>query len=227
MKKCFRSKKGLTLVELVVTIAILGIVSGFSLAIVVTAMNNYSHAAIIEREQETALMLEEYITRNARVAQNVEFIVKDGSGSANTRDEIPHTSNVGSYLAKIDDVIQTFEYEGTSEKYTHITYKDVKNITFYIGRQKFDKDEADIQSSFYLNYHIEMSSGYTLDGQAVLNNAKKDDMNTIVPTGTEPGQPAKFVDKQANPWNLIDVTGDETSDVLTISPSYDAAIVFK
>ena len=53
MKK-FISKKGMTLVELVVTIAILGIVSGFSITIVVTAMNNYTEAAIVQKEQKGA-----------------------------------------------------------------------------------------------------------------------------------------------------------------------------
>ena len=71
MKK-FRSKKGMTLVELVVTIAILGIVSGFSLTIVVTAMNNYSEAAIVQGDQDTALMIEEFIVRQARVASKIQ-----------------------------------------------------------------------------------------------------------------------------------------------------------
>lgn len=224
MKKYCRSKKGMTLVELVVTIAILGIVSGFSLTIVVTAMNNYSHAAIIESEQQTALMLEEFITRNARVAQTIDYIAHDGSASSY---DIPSTSKVGSYLAKIDDVIHTFDYEGTDERYAHITYKDVKNITFSIERQKFDKDNTETQASFYLNYHIEMSSGYTIDGQVVLNNADPTAMNAIVASGTAPGEEPKFVDKQETPSTLINVTGDDDSAVLTIYPLYDAAIVFK
>ena len=76
MKK-FRSKKGMTLVELVVTIAILGIVSGFSLTIVVTAMNNYSEAAIVQGDQDTALMIEEFIVRQARVASKIQFVEND------------------------------------------------------------------------------------------------------------------------------------------------------
>lgn len=219
MDKYCRSKKGLTLVELVVTIAILGIVSGFSLAIVVTAMNNYSHAAIIEREQDTALLLEEYIIRNARVAGTIEYVTPDpaaGTGVVNKS---------GSYIAKIDDVIQTFEYDkDAAKKYTNLTYKDVKNISAYIVRQKFDKDDADNQSSFYLDYHIEMSSGYVLDGQVVLNNAKRDEMNAIVPiTGSE----TTFIDKQETAWTIINVTGDDTSDSITISPSNDTAIIFQ
>ena len=219
MNKYCRSKKGLTLVELVVTIAILGIVSGFSLAIVVTAMNNYSHAAIIEREQDTALLLEEYLIRNARVAGTIEYVTPDpaaGTGVVNKS---------GSYIAKINNVIQTFEYDkDAAKKYTNLTYKDVKNISAYIVRQKFDKDKTDEQSSFYLDYHIEMSSGYTLDGQVVLNNAKRDEMNAIVPI--PPGGPT-FIDKQNTVWNLINVTGDDTSDSITISPANDTAIIFE
>jgi len=217
--KYCRSKKGLTLVELVVTIAILGIVSGFSLAIVVTAMNNYSHAAIIEREQDTALLLEEYIIRNARVAGTINYVTPDpaaGTGVVNKS---------GSYIAKIDNVINTFEYDkDAAKKYTNLTYKDVKNITAYIVRQKFDKSDTDHQSSFYLDYHIEMSSGYTLDGQVVMNNAKRDEMNAIVPITA--GEPT-FIDKQETAWTIINVTGDDTSDSITISPSNDTAIIFQ
>ena len=220
VNKYCRSKKGLTLVELVVTIAILGIVSGFSLAIVVTAMNNYSHAAIIEREQDTALLLEEYIIRNARVAGTIEYVTADADPAAASV-----VSKSGSYVAKIDNVIQTFEYDkDAAKKYTNLTYKDVKNISAYIVRQKFDKDDADKQSSFYLDYHIEMSSGYTLDGQVVLNNAKRDEMNAIVPITA--GEPT-FIDKQETAWTIINVTGDDTSDSITISPSNDTAIIFQ
>jgi len=226
VNKYYKSKKGLTLVELVVTIAILGIVSGFSIAIVVTAMNNYSQAAMVAREQETALLLEDYIIRSARIAETIEYSTGDGQPG-----EAVSITQTGSYLAKIDDVVQTFDYDkDDNKKYGRLTYSDVKDLTISIGRQKFDKDEADTQSSFYLDYHIEMSSGYTLDGQVVLNNAKRADMNAIVLDGALPGQPAQFVDKQLNAWKIINVKGYDVSDTVDsfqISPSYDTAILFQ
>ena len=69
-----------------------------------------------------------------------------------------------------------------------------------------------------------MSSGYTLDGQVVLNNAKRDEMNAIVPI--PPDEPT-FIDKQETVWTLINVTGDDTSDSITISPANDTAIIFE
>lgn len=235
MRKYMRSKKGLTLVELVVTIAILGIVSGMSLTIVVTAMNNYSEAAIIEKEENTALLLEDYIVRNARVAKKVEFI-RTGldageieTSNTNKVTAIPSNTNLGFYIAKEGDVISSFYHSYKKDEHDHdtstietanrITYENVNKITFSIEKQKSKKtvnNKATDTYSYYLNYSIEMQSGYTLAGQTVMNNV-------TIPAGVVTETNTSFVDKQLDPSVLVEVK--ETS-VIEVTPSYNTAIVF-
>ncbi len=224
-----RSKKGLTLVELLVTVAILGIVSGFSITIVVTAMNNYTEAAMMQKDQDTALMLEDYIVRNARVARIVNLLKKTGTVS------VPSDSPdyQGFYIAKIDDVIETFDYAGMNaetgnydyastspQKYTRFTYENVQKITFDFVRQKNSTDDTDAKSVYCLNYSIAMMSGYKLVGQVIMNNADGEYLERLSGGGA---RAAGFVDPIAS-CKLIEVT-DGTSYVIT--PDYDVAVIFK
>lgn len=74
MKKKLRSKKGLTLVELVVTVAILGIVSSMGVGIVANSITNYSKASVTSQEQQTALDIENFIRLSARKADGAELL---------------------------------------------------------------------------------------------------------------------------------------------------------
>ncbi len=199
MRKRVRSKKGLTLVELVVTVAILGIVSGLSLTIVVSAMNNYSEAAMMEKEQNVALLLEDYLVRNARVCRKAK-VINTGTVSA-----IPDTASFGFYVAEVNDVVRTFDYSLAGEK-EKLTYENVKQVTVRFERQKRDQSELEDGSSIYLNYKIEMDSGYTLTGQTVMNNIDKEEMATLIT-----GQTDRFVDYSPS-YSLI-VTGVDTAIV--------------
>ncbi|HCA54249.1 MAG: type II secretion system protein, partial [Clostridia bacterium] len=66
MKK-LRSKRGFTLVELIVAVAILSMVAGMGAGIVGQAIRNYSTAQITSYEQETAMSVESFILGGARV----------------------------------------------------------------------------------------------------------------------------------------------------------------
>ena len=59
MKK-LRSKRGFTLVELIVAVAILSMVAGMGAGIVGQAIRNYSTAQITSYEQETAMSVESF-----------------------------------------------------------------------------------------------------------------------------------------------------------------------
>lgn len=223
-----KSKKGLTLVELLVTVAVLGIVSGFSLTIVVTAMNNYTEAAILQKEQSTALMLEDYIVRNARVARQVQML----------KDDVPSSTHRGFYIAKIDNVIQTFDYAGINtvtgeydylststtipQQFSRFTYENVQKITFEFLRQKNAVDNVEFKCVYCLEYTIVMMSGYQLSGQVVMNNADTTYLNGLAVD--EGGASENFVDS-LKAFNLIEVT-DEGAEGYKITPENNTAVVF-
>lgn len=230
-----RSKRGLTLVELLVTVAVLGIVSGFSITIVVTAMNNYTEAAIIQKEQDTALMLEDYIVRHARTARKVEFIRDDVTLPATERASVPSASYQGFYMAKIDDVIETFDYakldpltgnfdylSTSPQKYTRFTYENVQKIVFEFSRQKCAVDDIESKCVYCMDYTITMMSGYQLSGQVIMNNADADYLGLLAGDGENKGKTANFVDPLAT-YTLIEVT-EGTGYVF--APAYNVAVVF-
>ena len=66
MKKKIRSKIGLTLVELIVVIAILGMVASMGVGMVGSAINNYHTAQVTSKEQDTALAIEPFILNSVR-----------------------------------------------------------------------------------------------------------------------------------------------------------------
>lgn len=217
MRKYWKSKKGLTLVELVVTVAVLGIVSGFSLTIVVTAMNNYSQAAIIEKEQNEAFLIESWILKKAQTCKKVEFIKHDITDPVTCMD-VPNPTKLGDYLANIDDGIQTFSYEDETspQKYILMTYQNIKKLTLSVKKKRWDKSNLELYKPlFYMNYEIEMINGYKLVGQVVMNNADKDEMNLLVVAAAD-----SFVDSSPD-FVLIDV-GEES-----VSPGYEIAAIFE
>ena len=240
MKK-FRSRKGLTLVELVVTVAILGIVSGFSITIVVTAMNNYSEAAIVQKEQDTALMIEDYIVRHARVATKVAFV---GNDDLKTDSRYPEsiapdkskTNLQGYFIAKVGTDVETFDYAiedaatgeykfGTSDpqKYTTLVYKDVSEITVSFERQKTVASDSQKKCSYYMNYYIKMKTGYVIRGQVVMNNADTKEMDNLA-GGTSKGLTSALVDK-LNEYTIIKVVDNYTT--YSVSPTGNCAIMFR
>ncbi len=237
----FRSKKGLTLVELVVTVAILGIVSGFSITIVVTAMNNYSEAAIVEKEQDTALMIEEYIVRHARVASKVVFIENDDlKTDTSYPDSVVPDKNKkelqGYIIAKVGKSVETFDYakediatgeynfgSPTPQKYTTLVYNDVSEVTVSFERQKTVATDAKKKCSYYMNYYIKMKTGYVLRGQVVMNNADMEYMDKLA-GGSSNGLTDKLVDKLKE-YTIIKVVDNEES--YSVSPTGNCAIMFR
>ena len=87
-----KSKKGFTLVELVVTVAILGIVSGVGVGIVANTIRNYAVASTTAQEQETAIQIENFITRYARTASDIDVIEDANIPSFNKNEEYISTA---------------------------------------------------------------------------------------------------------------------------------------
>lgn len=210
MKKHLKSRKGMTLVELVVTIAILGIVSGLGLGIVVSAMNNYSTAATVQKAQNVALQIESYIQGNAASASTVHFIDTSAGG------EVPRSTESGNYYIEQDNgVVRTYYYDGTNRSIV-MSYEGVEQITFEIELQKSNKMDSLNGCSLFLLYQIKMESGYVLDGQIVLNQIKYDVNQTyyeetiseVIVTDTE----------------FVDTTGP--IELFTGDPTVKTAVVF-
>lgn len=184
MKK-INSKKAFTLVELVVTIAITAIASGFAIGIFASVMKNYSTASITAIEQQEAVRVEDFILTNARAAYDV-LMVKSSLSTDRT-----------GYVKQVSTVMTTDKKEGgfitvprkannsdTCELKTFygiktgsvvsqeatIRYSRVKYIDFKIKRHKTVKGDADQGSFMFLEYKIVMESDYSISGEVTLNN---------------------------------------------------------
>ena len=73
MKK-LQSKKGLTLVELIITITILSMVAGMGVGVVANAMRNYAAAQTVAQEQDIALQVEDFILTSSRISSKAQEV---------------------------------------------------------------------------------------------------------------------------------------------------------
>lgn len=196
----FKSRKGATLVELVITIAILAITAGMGVGIFASAMNNYSQASVIAKEQERATEIEDFITTSARVCQYLYFVdqsavpVVDPStaqilnpsdidalvlGMTNKQEVDYMTIDAGSKVAKYKNVM--IDYNGNKNESLDLSVNGVDNIVFDIFKQKVLRDpDEDINSGqffYYLQYQINMERGYSVSGCVLLNNISNQTTN--------------------------------------------------
>ena len=197
------TKKAYTLVELIVTVAILSITAGFGIGIFTSAMGNYSTASIRAKEQEKALEIESFILRYARLSSDVYFVTSDGSKNTKNTD---HTSdNVANLLnSKPSAVGGIISCDHTNperltyyDRYAEITtpagggsptteikkgaefqLDGVKDIKFQLYKQKADNTEGINDTFAYLNYNIEMPEGYSIKGNVMLYNCQNVTFNT-------------------------------------------------
>lgn len=209
MNKKIKSKRAYTLVELVVTVAILSIVAGMGVGIFAMVLNQYGTASVTEQEQQQAALIEDLILRNAR--QCTDVFLSDSETDATTGS---HKASItkGEFLSHTSGTVNLASYSykrnaaGILSKEKDLTYKGVNKITFKLKR--FDDEDYKLVSNafptasalnepgagyIYLEYVIEMNEGYTLEGAVVLNGVKLDSA-----TGSaliDPSDPTKFKDK--------------------------------
>ncbi len=182
-----KSKKAYTLVELVVTIAILSITATMGIGIFASAMSNYSKASFAAKEQEKALEIENFILRYARVATDVYFITNDSSLYSNPNLSDHYASSEAAI--SLDDAVGGVltSNAGSNIIGYHTKYKDdsdnivneediklsgVKSIEFKLSNQKSQLEQNEDVSFVYLNYKINMIEGYSVDGAVMLYNCK-------------------------------------------------------
>jgi len=171
LKKKIRSRIGLTLVELIVVIAILGMVAGMGVGMVGSAIKNYHTAQVTSKEQDTALAIEHFILNSVRTSSSVKSI-------KTTDPKFPAHDATAYYLYFMNGVLRTMRNEvekaGQPPQVTIINYDGVAELTFKVKKAKTVKkktDEVDGTNSIFLYYEIKMKEGYELKGSAIINNA--------------------------------------------------------
>ena len=167
--KYLRTKKGFTLVELIVTVTILSITSLLMLGIVANSINNYSTASVTSSEQDVALQIESDLINFARKATGVELI--DNAGA-----EIPAKNETAFYVkcteTGFEMITADVEKAGAPPIVVNYVYnRRVDNIVITLVKLKNDKtDTTGSQRYVIMNYVIEMKDGYTIKGSVPMNN---------------------------------------------------------
>lgn len=180
MKK-IRSKKGMTLVELVVTVAILGMVASLGVGMVSSAIRNYSVASTTSQEQDTALSVESLITQSVRIYGKVT----ERDLPATKKSDVVEKDVTALYLYFDGDTLVTVrsEMDNGVQYTTVLKYEGVKQISMTPKKQKADVAATDPNKNFvFVDYEIEMMEGYTLSGSVVMNNAASD---YVIPANDE------------------------------------------
>ena len=192
-----KSKKAYTLVELVVTIAILSITAGFGIGIFASALRHYSSASVTAKDQEVALSIEKFIVNNARTAKDVEFIdgtisqSSDESYKYNKREDldkytaakvegafITHEANAEMkfqtfYLSVADNLANKAGVAtNVSTKNSIVNYNGLDRIEFTVKKQYQEVGNDTAPTLMVLNYSIFMDEGYVLRGSTVLYNCR-------------------------------------------------------
>ncbi len=181
-----KSKRGFTLVELVVTVAILSITAGLGVGIFASTMNNYSTASVRSAEQDKATEIEDFIFTYARVCKNLYFIdssktdtLSSGTNYLSGVSQLQISPQSTQYM-KMDPGSENLDYNTNDRDESGniiaspvLTVQGVDNIVFTVSRQKLtrgDPDEDDV--FYYLNYEINMVDGYSVTGSVILNNCE-------------------------------------------------------
>lgn len=169
MKK-LRSRKGMTLVELVVTICVLSIVSGMGVGIFASTMQRYLTASLTSDQQHKASLCEEYLVTAAKTAKSVDFI-PDPSSPASP-DTLPSSTLSGIYFAHTtgQQDFDMYEYDSvTNTKSSSIKLEGIKTITITLKRHQSLAAPND-DDFVYMDYKIVTTDDYTLQGSTIMNN---------------------------------------------------------
>lgn len=221
--KIKNTKKAYTLVELLVTIAILSITATMGIGIFSSAMQNYSSASVTAKEQEKAYEIENFILRHARVASDVYFITNDNSLYSNSN-YIDHIASTEAAISLDDAIGGVITCEADSKKFSYhdkffdedsdvisdgdLTIIGIDSIEFGLRKQKANASEASDDSFAYLTYKINMSEGYSVNGAVMLYNCS----NIVFPY---------------DPDNFVETTTDTAANTFKVGdPDFNTGIAF-
>lgn len=215
LKKKTRSKKGLTLVELVVTVAILSIVATMGIGVVARTITNYSTASITSQEQKLGRQVETPIRTAAFIATSIQYKNTDTDVDLQVSD-FGSNSGIMFLYDKDDKTLTIDEYDAGSDTHTRLSYTGVHQITLTPRRVKQSFMTDDTKDFLYLDYKIEMVNGYITAGSTMLKGIKIGDVRIYDPDDpTAAAQsiisdPDSYVD-MGTEINLISYDSDMTT----------------
>lgn len=170
-KKSFRTKRGFTLVELVVTVGVLSIVAGMGVGIVASAIRNYSTASTTSSAQDTSLLIERFVVEAIRGSSKFDSASTDKTGKI----EFSKSESAKFIYFDNGDLVTAtsfVEKSGATPIVSKLYYSGVKSISFTPKRiLSNNQNHVDAKSFIQVYYEIEMDEGYTLSGSTVMINA--------------------------------------------------------
>lgn len=174
-KKRKNSKKGFTLVEMVVSVCVLAIVSTVTVQVLFSVQDVFRHTSNITVNQYTTTQLEKFIRNELQIASTVELVSGTPSTALYENDEI--------FYYKEDEKKLYFKKAtadgGAYEDY--LVLDSVNSVEFTI---KPLKDETDVALKF--EYTID-TEDYQYSGGIVMGNTKygTDFMASCVSLGSD------------------------------------------
>lgn len=159
MKK-IKSKKGFTLVELVVTIAILSITASMGASIFIMTLNNYGEASRASFDQQQAVALEEIVREYCKATKEATY----ESGTKPTLDKASTC-----FYTTSDGTIYVEHYDKTDGTITKFSVTGIQSFsTKYLKRTSAQNSSA---GYVIMQYTIVTNNGFELTGAIVLNNS--------------------------------------------------------
>ena len=183
----FKSRKGFTFVELIVTVAIMSITAGMGIGIFASTIRNYSEASVTAMQQGNALEIERFIVDQARVCSSMYFIDNSVAAEAELSSDTHWVNNSGQldaentdcgYLVMRPDWPQVFYKSNVRNNAGEIVegpefaVTGVESIELSAVKQKTTTEETSEDCFYYLNYAINMVDGYSIKGAVIMNNCK-------------------------------------------------------
>ncbi len=168
------SKKGFTLVELIVTIAILSITASMGTSIFIMVLNNYGVASDASFSQQQAVAVEDMLREYCKTSKEVKFAAGDVDALA-----VKPTGNYTYFYTKSDGVLYIDHCEGASSTHTKLTLTGIKTLqTKYIKRVS----GLDANAGYIvMQYTITTNNDFVLEGSIVLNNSDSLSCSTLAP----------------------------------------------
>ncbi|MCQ2514167.1 MAG: type II secretion system GspH family protein [Ruminococcus sp.] len=200
-KRYLKSKCGTTLVELVCTITILGIVSSASLGAMFGMTSVAKNGQKISVAERSCALLTEQLSIYGNTANRVKLIETPSDIDWTPYDDAHHgglsdgTVNtnqnyVDYFISASQDepntiLLQKVKYTGgVGSLVTVSKIENIEYIQFYVSNFEVKVNNTDTVNKYVLNYSIKTTTNYEIDGGVVLNNVDSNVANISVPNNS-------------------------------------------